>query len=138
MWRKSGISLLVLVLVSLPLFSFSPVRDSELLEASPEKLIRIIKAYENSLIQIEIEQENLNQIWKKERQQLEEEKTLLKEDKNLLIESEASLTMRNQLLEKSLTLQSESRKENFWDGFIWGAAAGSVIGGGLGSFAGSR
>jgi len=138
--------LLPLLLVLVPsswLFSLERLPEEKLQAASKEQLIKIVRIYENSLLQIESEtdfqEKSLDEIENFHRQREEElnqrdrdsrvREILLNSRETRLNEQDASLTMREQLLGESWKIHDQQLKEEFWTGFGIGTAVGTSIGG---------
>jgi hypothetical protein len=118
---KWNIFLLSLLLSSLPLYSLSQEEKEALPTLSKSELIEIIIIYDETLNQIEIENEKRILL-------LNEKEIDLSKREERASEREASFQMRESLLVESLKIRKELEKTKFWQGFGYGSLSGFVLG----------
>lgn len=134
--KSSVLSVLLLLFSELSLFSLSEEERQALPEMSKEELIKIILIYDETLNQIDSENQKNEQLLNERKSLIDQRETDLNERESLIVnrenradEREASFQAREQLLAESLRLQRENAKAKFWNGFAIGSCVGFTIGG---------
>lgn len=125
------IFLFIFYLSSVPLYSLSSEEKEALPDLSKSELIEIILIYDQTLNQIEIENEKRTMI-------LNEREIDLSGRERRQSEREASFIMRESLLVESLKIRKELEKTKFWEGFGFGSLSGFVVGSIGGGFVGAQ